>query len=232
MKTGIEELQEAHNKISRDKIEFRILQLLFRFQIKTDDGGNFQYLETRIHWDKNAILAHIQVGDSPGSLSIESVSCALLNLIKMKPALVYPDRGQWFITTDGCQYYVDITSYRNTIVVNKDLLFKNEALTGMTSGGNKSKLTWAALPFSSVNHNPNNSVESAMVRECAAVEEVRAVAKYYDTTPDVAAEWMRTEEVHRCNRCRKQRRHHRHGGANGKRWQSVCIECQRANRSA
>lgn len=206
--------QREQRKIDRTTIETRVLQLLSQYQ-RSGDG---------IRWTTETIAGFLHIAAG-------GVGFGLLNL--MKVGYVHRGCGQWFITAEGRAAFCDECNHVSLQTRKTDLQFRNEVLTGSKEDKGRlvqTSLTNAALPSDQDTHRATNRVEDATVKVCSGVERIRAVARYYEVSPDVASEWCSTGEVHRCLRCGEYRKFHRKNGSNGQLWQASCVECRKKSR--
>ena len=200
------------SKIDRQTIETRVLQLLSQYQ-RAGDG---------IRWTIDTIAEQLSI---PPTATLRT---CLLSLVER--GHVHRGCGQWFITSEGRSAFSDECGNVSLQTRKTDLQFRNEVLTGCNDSGKQTEIQDAALPRDQDANRATNRVENATVKVCAGVERIRAVASYYDVSPDVSADWCSTGEVHRCSGCGKDRRFHRKNGENGQVWQVKCIECRKMAR--
>jgi hypothetical protein len=221
------------NTFSRDQeridIEanaMRILGMLRQFQSKSQccqEDSTRAALDRAIRegllW--TAEMISVQMPD----MYTDTVLTALSVLLKRG----YVQRGkneQWFITFEGRKAYEDEMNSR-LMTGACEARFKSEALSGLTESGDKSELTWAALP-SMCEAWRENRVEQETVEQCTRVERVRRICDRYQIPVDAALEKLKTGEVRVCWKCMDDiALFHRHNGKNGKQWQSYCVECRR-----
>lgn len=154
--------------------------------------------------------------------------------IAQAAGLVQHARREWYITQDGRTRYADEAKQPYYQTGQSDWEFRNEALTGMTSGGNQSHLTNAALPDPSAEHSTaSNYTEDRVIAECSAVNKIRMIAACLGLSPEYTRRAIESGHVHICPGIDKTPHwgiFHRHNGANGKRWQSLCIACRQEER--
>ena len=207
--------QRVQKKIIKKSIEMMVLQLLSQFQTTGDC----------IDWKAETISQQLRM-DKGG------VSLALMNLLKS--GYVRRIKSQWFITTEGREEFTNICKNISFQNGKSEFQFRNEVLTGAREEKGrlvKTDIENAALPANSLNrHISKNKEEIETISVCSGVDRIRAVARYYDMSPDVVSKWFATLEVHLCNGCGEYRRFHRKNGSDGQMWQTLCIECQKKRR--
>jgi hypothetical protein len=222
---------DEQSRIDLEAAALRILGMLKRFQSKSLCGTEEstrsaldQAIREGLLWTTKMI--GLQLSD------MDEVSTREALMVLLKRGHVQSGKNeQWFITFEGRNAYDDEIHSR-LMTGAGEARFKAEALSGVTETGGRSELTWAALP-SPCEGGRENRVEAETIEQCTRLERVRRVAKRYEVALNDAFEMLVSGEVHRCNRCGDDTAlFHRHNGANGKQWQSACVECRRKHKLA
>lgn len=189
----------------------RIMQLLILHQ-RPDDG---------LSWTSEAIGVHLTDAQP------WQVKDALLWL--QRRGYIELIRGsRWSKTTEGEQWYNE--EFRRTELNTgaSDYAFRHEALTGMTEGGRRSRLKWAALPSPARNYAPGNRIEREIIELCLRYNRIRAIAAKLGRTIEETNEGFASGEIHTCNQCGELKPHHRDNSKDG--WQIACVDCRKVRR--
>lgn len=199
-------------KIRETQDEMRVLELLAQYHCETGDSS--------VSWTAASISRQLSMG-------IKTIESALERLSFIEH--VYSAGQEWYITQEGLDSFDSINSGMFDNLETPYHAWRIEALTGVTSNGQRSSITWAALD-SGKQRNMVNSAEHAIVDACGMSEHVRRIAERLGMTADDVLESMVSGEIHRCSSCGRQQLHHADRTRNG--WQGACIECRRERRSA
>jgi hypothetical protein len=220
----------TQKKIDRWQSEFRILQLLIRYQTPLPDGT---IMDDGIMWTAENISIELH-------LSRESAQSALIELWKRQYITRCVDRmrdyttgrkldvSTWRVTDEGRQAFAEEVKHPQFITASSESAFRVEALTGMTSGGNISLLTNAALP----SHNPPSARDSdgSMVSLCDSYSRVTDIAAHLSMSIVEAVEAMQNGKIRYCagGHWTLKLNFHR----DGKYIKSFCKKCRRQSRNA
>jgi hypothetical protein len=174
----------SQKKINLESLSNRIMLLLVQFQARTQSGS----LDDGLVWTTNMIAGQLRIPTA-------DVSVALIGLLKL--GYVEQRGKEWVKTIDGETLFLE--EIRDTRIKTSSVEFRDEALTGITKNGNRSKLTRAALPsLSEPSHGHRNKEEDAAIEVSMRSSAIRTIAKDLDMSLDEVAEGLRTGRVGRC----------------------------------
>jgi RNA polymerase-binding transcription factor DksA len=217
---------EEQSRIDTDANALRILGMLKRFQAKSlsDNDDSTRSALDRIIRDGllwTAKMIELQLSGMTEKTTRDALA------VLLKRGLVQKGKNeQWFVTFEGRNAYDD-EMHSRLMTCTGEARFRNEALTGVDEQGRRSKLTWAALPCQ-CEGGRENRVEQETIDQCTRIERVRRACDRYQIPVDAALEKIKTGEIRYCRECGDDIAiFHRHNGANGKQWQSTCVECRR-----
>ena len=209
-------------QIERQQDAMRVLELMVRHQNRT---GPDDYSDG-LAWTVEMLAFHL------ASMTEEEIGGALRWLYRR--GYVEQGRGQWFTTKEGRSWLCDET--KSVVLASGAAVseFRNEALTGTDRDGHRSRLTWAALPSPVAVNNHENAVEASAINQCMLANKMRAIAAKLGLDLDETSEGIRTGRVRKCKGIEGVEPHwgvfHRANEKNGKRWQSLCVECRKKQR--
>lgn len=225
------DFQSAQKRIERHTLEFRILQLLIRYQIKRAENGDVIYIDTGVRFTPRVISEQL------GCEEREAQS-ALVILMRQKPAaLVYPEKSQeksqWFVTHDGIQYFGE--SVRNIWHNTTQSVSAHRAEALM--GAKEEKGRWVPTEMSnaaltSTKPPSSQDCDGAMIDTVEQVARIRTAAAQLRTTPENAADALAKGTARKCPKCEKLLwiESYRSDGHNG-RHKTVCRACEKKMRS-
>lgn len=128
------------------------------------------------------------------SSSEQSTSVALLSMLRLG---YIEQRGkEWVKTIDGEALFLE--EIRNTKINASPWAFREEALTGMDSKGNRSRITRAALPSATAENSSRNREEDDMLSISLRGAAIKAIARDLGLTKDEVVEGLNTGRVGRC----------------------------------
>ena len=201
------------NRIDNEQNAMRVLELMIQYQNRTERNG----FDDGLSWTIDMISAQLNIVDiNEAQNAIELLS---------KRGLVERRGRGWFYTEDGLNTFRDELKALSISAGKEDIEFRNEALTGIDRNGRRSKLTWAALPKSSINHGSNNRVEEDTLKECIRMSLIRSIAAKLGKTIDETMNAIEIGQIKTCAKCGEYAWHYRHNGTNGKKFQSSCVNC-------
>jgi hypothetical protein len=174
----------SQEKTDLESLSNRIMLLLVQFQTRTQSGS----LDDGLVWTAEIIAEQLRISTS-------NVSVALIGLLKL--GYVEQRGKEWVKTVDGETLFLE--EIKDTRIRTSSVEFRDEALTGMTKNGNRSKLTRAALPsLSEPSHGHRNKEEDEAIEVSMRSYAIRTIARDLDMSPKEVADGLRTGRVGIC----------------------------------
>jgi len=136
---------------------------------------------------------------------------------------IFTHRDHHQITEDGREYVAQAIAQMD--VRGSTATWKDEALSGITLAGKRSKITRAVIPCPKHGTGRPRSPEDVVARAQQQRKEHAKEATRLGVTPDQLTAWIESGRVHICHGGKEP-----HAGVfdrNGKGWRSKCRECRK-----
>ena len=198
-------------KIRREQNAWRILQLML------------QYRGEKIAWKRHVFVRELQITDTEAQSSLTWL---------LKEELVDHQGEKWYTRKGAQNIYDSHTRSKEFRTGQSAHSFRVEALTGMDSRGNRSRLSRAVLPAPGLE--PHQSHDREYIDSCTRAERIRQAALEVGLSVEETEKKMMTGEVHICKGLEGMVDHwgifHAHGSKKGQHWQALCVKCRRLQR--